>query len=45
LLLIGYFERLDAERAIACRAADSLALRKVLGLVFPEVAGQIGISR
>jgi len=26
LLLIGYFEGLDAERAIAWRAADSLAL-------------------
>ena len=27
LLLIGYFEGLDAERAIAWRAADSFALR------------------
>src|SRR4030095_6981878 len=27
---------LDAERAIAWRAADSLALRKFLGLVLPE---------
>jgi len=36
LLLIGYFEGLDAERAIAWRAADSLALRKFLGLVLPE---------
>ena len=30
LLLIGYFEGLDAERAIAWRAADSLALREFL---------------
>jgi transposase len=36
LLLIGYFEGLDAERAIAWRAADSLALRDFLGLVLPE---------
>ena len=28
LLLIGYFEGLDAERAIAWRAADSFALRE-----------------
>ncbi len=36
LLLIGYFEGLDAERAIAWRAADSFALRVFLGLVSPE---------
>ncbi len=36
LLLIGYFEGLDAERGIAWRAADSLALREFLGLVLPE---------
>ena len=36
LLLIGYFEVLDAERAIAWRAADSFALREFLGLVVPE---------
>jgi transposase len=36
LLLIGYFEGLDAERAIAWRAADSFALREFLGLVMPE---------
>jgi transposase len=35
LLLIGYFEGLDAERAIAWRAADSVALREFLGLVLP----------
>jgi transposase len=36
LLLIGYFEGLDAERAIAWRAADSFELREFLGLVLPE---------
>jgi transposase len=36
LLLIGYFEGLDAERAIAWRTADSFALRDVFGLVLPE---------
>ena len=36
LLLIGYFEGLDAERAIAWRAADSFALREFLGLVLPR---------
>ena len=35
LLLIGYFEGLDAERAIAWRAADSFALRECLGLELP----------
>ena len=38
LLLIGYFEGLDAERAIAWRAADSFALREFLGLVVPEAS-------
>jgi transposase len=36
LLLVGYFEGLDSERAIAWRAADSLTLRDFLGLAFPE---------
>jgi hypothetical protein len=36
LLLIGYFAGLDAERAIAWRAADSFALRELLGLVMHE---------
>jgi len=36
LLLIGYFEGLDAERAIAWRAADSFAPHEFLGLVLPE---------
>jgi transposase len=36
LLLIGYFEGLDAERAIASRASDSFALREFLGLVLPD---------
>jgi transposase len=36
LLLIDYFEGLDAERAIAWRAADSFALHEFLGLVLPE---------
>jgi transposase len=36
LLLIGYFEGIDAERGIAWRAADSLALRGFLGLGLDE---------
>src|SRR5436190_1695989 len=32
LLLIGYFEGIDAERGIAWRAGDSLALRDFLGI-------------
>jgi transposase len=36
LRLIGNFEGLDAERAIAWRAADSFALREFLGLVLPD---------
>jgi hypothetical protein len=45
LLLIGYFEGLDAERAIAWRAADSFALRDFLGLVCrPTSSGCAGKS-
>jgi hypothetical protein len=33
LLLIGYFEGLDAERGIAWRAGDSFAVRECLGLM------------
>ena len=36
LLVVGYFEGLDSERAIAWRAADSFALREFLGLVLPD---------
>jgi transposase len=36
LLLVGYFEGLDSERAIAWRTADSLTLRDFLGLAFPD---------
>jgi transposase len=36
LLLVGYFEGLDPERAIAWRAADPFALRRFLGLESPE---------
>jgi transposase len=36
LLLIGYFEGIDAERGIAWRAADSLALRDFLGVGLDE---------
>jgi transposase len=36
MLLIGYFEGLDSERAIAWRCADSLALRTFLGYRLTE---------
>lgn len=36
LLLLGYFEGLDSERAIAWRAADSLSVRSFLGLELHE---------
>jgi transposase len=36
LLLLGYFEGLDSERAIAWRAADSLSIRTFLGLELQE---------
>ena len=40
LLLLGYFEGLDSERAIAWRAADSLSLRQFLDIALHEgVAG------
>jgi transposase len=32
MLLVGYFEGLDSQRAIAWRCSDSLSLRKFLGL-------------
>src|SRR6202007_2280389 len=36
LLLVGYFEGIDAERGIAWRAADSLGLRRFLGIGITE---------
>ena len=36
LLLLGYFEGLDSERAIAWRAADSLSIRQFLDLELHE---------
>ncbi|HKH73762.1 MAG TPA: transposase [Vicinamibacterales bacterium] len=36
LLLLGYVEGVDAERAIGWRAADSFALREFLALLLPE---------
>ncbi len=36
MLLIGYFERIDSERGIAWRCADSLSLRDVLGIALEE---------
>jgi transposase len=38
LLLLGYFEGLDSERAIAWRAADSLSIRSFLELELQEPA-------
>src|SRR4029450_2900012 len=38
LLLIGYFEGIDAERGIAWRAADSLAVRSFVRLALNEAA-------
>ena len=46
LLLVGYFEGLDSERAIAWRAADSLALRRFMNIELPEApAGHSTVSR
>src|SRR5260370_28650101 len=36
LLLVGYFEGVDAERGIAWRAADSLAIRRFLRIALDE---------
>ena len=36
LLVVGYFEGLDSERAMAWRTADSFALRQFLDLELPE---------
>jgi len=36
MLLIGYFERIDSERGICWRCADSLSLRHFLGLGLDE---------
>jgi transposase len=46
LLMIGYFEGLDSERAIAWRAADSLAIRAFLQIALDETTpDQSTISR
>lgn len=36
MLLVGYFERIDSERGICWRCADSLSLRSFLGLALDE---------
>jgi transposase len=36
MLLVGYFEGIDSERGIAWRAADSMGLRKFLGVGLDE---------
>lgn len=36
MLIVGFFERLESERGIAWRCADSLALREFLGLELHE---------
>src|SRR4051794_2201000 len=36
LLMVGYFEGIDSERGIAWRVADSLALRRFLGIELHE---------
>jgi transposase len=36
MLLIGYFERIDSERGICWRCADSLSLRQFLGISLDE---------
>ena len=38
MLLLGYFEGLDSERAIAWRVADSLSLRQFLDIALHEAA-------
>jgi transposase len=38
LLLVGYFEGIDSERGIAWRAADSIGLRRFLGVGLDERA-------
>jgi transposase len=38
LLLVGYFDGIDAERGIAWRAADSLAVRRFVRLALHEAA-------
>ena len=36
MLLVGYFENIDSQRGIAWRCADSLALRRFLGIPLHE---------
>src|SRR3982751_6555188 len=38
LLMVGYFEGIDSERGIAWRVADSLALRRFLGIELDQSA-------
>ena len=45
MLLLGYFEGLDSERAIAWRAADSLSLREFLDVALDENPPDHSVSR
>jgi transposase len=38
MLLVGYFEGIDSQRGIAWRCADSMSLRRFLGLTLTEAA-------
>ena len=38
MLLLGYFDGLDSERAIVCREGDSLSLRTFLDIAWAEVS-------
>lgn len=38
MLLVGYFEGIDSERGIAWRAADSLAIRRFIGVSLDEIS-------
>lgn len=44
LLLLGYFEGLDSERAIAWRAADSLSVRMFLHLEQADVGWNVALK-
>ena len=44
LLLLGYFEGLDSERAIAWRAADSLSIRTFLDVALHEAPPDLWVA-
>jgi hypothetical protein len=42
MIMVGFFEDLSSERAIAARCADSMSIRAFLKWIFREFSGLLG---